>query len=63
MEAKDYLSRRIALAGLLQKSTAKVLIYGRQPLLRSATIPEDFHQFSDLVYLSGYTRSSGAITI
>lgn len=63
MLSKDYTERRIKLFNLLRNKRASILIYGRNALKRIPSVKYPFNQFSDLIYLTGYTRPGGALTI
>ena len=63
MLAADYTERRIKLFNLLKNKNASILIYGRKALKRMPTVQYPFNQFSDLFYLTGYSRPGGALTI
>ncbi|KAK8878260.1 Xaa-Pro aminopeptidase 3 [Tritrichomonas musculus] len=63
MIASDFIDRRLRLFNLLKNKQASVIIYGRNVLKRSPSVRYQFNQFSDLVYLTGYTRPGGILTI
>ncbi|OHT15369.1 putative Xaa-Pro aminopeptidase 3 [Tritrichomonas foetus] len=63
MIADDFILRRNNLLKLIRNPKAGVLIYGRNVLKRIPTVQYNFNQFSDIVYLTGYTRPDGALTI
>ena len=63
LNASDFTLRRSRLFDLLRDSAAKVLVYGREPLKRIPSVLYEFHQFSDLLYLTGYERAGGALTL
>jgi Xaa-Pro aminopeptidase len=61
--AKDFKERRTQLLNLIKEPIAMAVIYGRELLMRSPTIPIEFNQYSDLVYFTGYTRPSGTLVM
>lgn len=63
MLAQDFLKRRVNLFNSLKNNSASVLIFGRKQFKRTSNILYPFNQFSDIVYLTGYTRPEGALTI
>lgn len=63
LTASDFILRRARLFDSLQNAGAKVIIYGREPLKRIPSVLYNFHQFSDLLYLTGYDRAGGALTL
>ncbi|OHT16400.1 putative Xaa-Pro aminopeptidase 3 [Tritrichomonas foetus] len=62
MIAKDYIQRRTSLYSLLPKDSI-VIVHARDLLHRSLSIPYNFNQFSDFLYLTGNTRPSGALAM
>lgn len=62
MHAGVYRERRQKLLNLLPVGS-KVVVYGRNRLTRHLGVPLDFHQFSDLLYLSGEDRPGATLVI
>lgn len=62
MIAKDFIDRRLKLYNILPKRSIAV-VYARDILQRSPTIPYRFNQFSDYLYLTGQDRPSGALVM
>ena len=62
MLSSDYIARRQQLYSLLPPSSIAV-VYSRDTLQRSATIPYHFDQFSDFLYLTGHNRPGGALAL
>lgn len=62
MLATDYILRRAKLYKLLPKNSI-VVIYARNLLKRTPTIPYCFDQFSDFLYLTGQTQPRGVLTM
>ena len=61
--AQDFQLRRTNLINLIPESSAIAIIYGRERLYRSPTIPIEFDQYSDLIYFTGHTKPSGALVM
>ena len=61
--SKEYSQRRVKLFEEIHDHGAKVLVYGRESLLRMPGVRYEFDQSSDMIYLAGYTRPGGALTI
>ena len=61
--AADFKQRREKLIQLIEEPKAIAVVFGRETLMRSPTIPIEFNQFSDLVYFTGHTRPSGTLVM
>ncbi|KAH0795087.1 Clan MG, family M24, aminopeptidase P-like metallopeptidase [Histomonas meleagridis] len=63
MIAADYISRRLNLFESIKSPNSLIIVYGKYPLKRNPKLQYHFSQFSDMIYLTGYTQPGGVLTI
>lgn len=59
----EYTQRRINLMNKISTPNPIAIVHGMKPHLRMPNVYDTYHQFSNMIYLSGYDQPGGILTI